>query len=93
MMLKNTNNGTFHPIMYFESPLPGPENENSVTRYKSKGHHTSGFESREKALEEANNIEVKLKETLYSSVTKELEGDLEWDGEGIPADIQIRAKS
>lgn len=95
MMLKNTKENTYHPIMYFESLLPGgyeSKANQKLIRYKSKGHRTTGFADRTEAV---NSIEVeiegKLKEMGYS-LNKELEGDLEWDGIDIPADVQLRSR-
>ncbi len=93
MMLKNTKENTYHPIMYFESLLPGDyesEGNQKLIRYKSKGHRTTGFTDRQEAV---NSIDVeiapKIKEMGYN-LNIELDSNLEWDGEGIPADIQIR---
>lgn len=95
MMLLNTKENTFHPIMYMESLFAGgfdAQINKGVIRYKSKGHHTIGFADRQEAL---NYIETeliaKLKEMGYN-VNLELEGDLEWDGLDIPADIQLRGR-
>lgn len=93
MMLKNTKENTFHPIMYFEALFPGgyeSEGNQKLIRYKSKGHRTAGFADRADAVNSiAVEIEGKLKEMGYR-LNKELDGDMEWDGDGIPADVQIR---
>ncbi|MBD3627633.1 hypothetical protein [Cyclobacterium sp.] len=87
-MLFNVKEETFHPILYFESPLPGnPEN---VVRYKSKGHRTIGLKTREEALATIKpEIEDKL-QTMAYAIKKELDDDIPWDGEVIPADVQLR---
>lgn len=96
MMLKNENKNTYHPIMYFENMFcGGDENEGNqkLIRYKSKGHHTSGFVNREDAIDSIKiELEDKIKEMGYN-VNMELENDLEWDGNGIPADVQLRSRS
>jgi len=89
MMLKNTKQNTYHPIMYFEHPFPGDETK--LIRYKSKGHHTAGFNDREDAVKSIDENEEKLNEMGYH-LNKELEGDLTWDGLGIPADTQLRSR-
>lgn len=96
MMLKNTTQNTYHPIMYFENLLPGgfdSEANKNLIRYKSKGHRTDGFPDRQDAV---NSIDVeitgKLKDMGYN-LNKELEGDLEWDGNDIPADVQMRPRN
>lgn len=95
MMLKNTQANTYHPIMYFEHLLPGghdSEANQKIIRYKSKGHRTIGFADRQEAIDSIKpEMEDKLKEMGYS-LNKELEGDLEWDGIEIPADVQLRSK-
>jgi hypothetical protein len=95
-MLKNEKQNTYHPIMYFENMFPGgdeSEGNQKFIRYKSKGHHTSGFINRNDAL---NSIEIELVEHLKDigyNVNKELNEDIIWDGVGIPADVQIRNRS
>lgn len=96
MMLKNTKENTYHPIMYFESLLPGgyeSEANQKLIRYKSKGHRTVGFTNRQDAINSiALEIESKLKDMGYN-LNKELDGYLEWDGLDIPADVQMRPRS
>jgi hypothetical protein len=96
MMLKNLKTNTYHPIMYLEKPLPGgleSEGNQKLIRYKSKGHRTTGFTNREEAVTSIDTeVEARLKEMGYN-VNRDLEGDIEWDGEGIPADTQLRNRS
>lgn len=95
-MLKNEKQNTYHPIMYFENMFCGgdeSEGNKKLIRYKSKGHHTSGFVNREDALNSIKTeLEERIKEMGYN-INKELEDDIAWDGEGIPADVQIRERS
>lgn len=49
-MLHHTKENWFHPIYYYESPLLGPISEQKILRYKSKGHHTTGFSERTAAV-------------------------------------------
>jgi len=88
MMLFNTKEKTYHPILYFEHPLPGLS---EVIRYKSKGHRTTGFKDREEAIA---TIKPELIDRLPGyKITQELDGDFYWDGIDIPADIQLRSKN
>jgi len=88
MMLFNVKEETYHPIMYFEHPFAGEDND--VYRFKSKGHRTIGFKDREEALA---SIEKEVTPQLKKyEVYKELEGDIPWDGEETPADNQLRNK-
>lgn len=97
MMLKNTATGKFHPIFYIEKPFPDMESEanKKYIRYKSKGHHTKGFVNRDEAVK---NIETslsmdKLQTLCVSKRNLELDGDVEWDGQDIPADHQLRERN
>jgi hypothetical protein len=91
-MLHNQKQDTYHPIFYYDTPLPGGFEEgsinNEVIRYKSKGHHTTGFKTRPEAVVSAMELLVKLEEQ-HDTVTLNIEKDIEWDGEDIPADIQL----
>jgi hypothetical protein len=76
-MLINEATGRFHPILFYESPLPGnPEN---LVRHKSKGHHTAGFDTRAEAEVAARELAERQQARLA------LSQDLPWDGEDIPA--------
>jgi hypothetical protein len=76
-MLVNEATGRFHPILFYESPLPGnPEN---LVRHKSKGHHTAGFDTRDEAVAEARELAER------QGARMALSQDLPWDGEDIPA--------
>lgn len=88
MMLFNIAEQTYHPIIYFEHPFSG--NDNDLYRFKSQGHKTTGFKEREDAL---TSIEIELIPWVRGRSTqiyKELDGDIPWDGKGIPADNQLR---
>lgn len=70
MMLKNTKENTYHPIMYFESLFAGgyeSDANQKTLRYKSKGHRTNGFIERQDAVNSIKTeIEDKLKEMGYN---------------------------
>ncbi len=95
MMLKNTSTNTYHPIMYWESPLPGgfdSEGNKNLIRYKSKGHHTKGFDNREDAVKSIDSqMEPGCKHFGYH-LNRELDGDLIWDGLDMPVDVQLRGR-
>lgn len=87
MILFNIKEQTWHPILYFEHPFA---NEIDVCRFKSKGHRTIGLKTREEALA---TIKPELEDRLEGyKVYKDLDNDLMWDGEDIPADNQLRDK-
>lgn len=96
MMLHNTTENKYHPIFYLESPLPGgmeSEGNQNLIRYKSKGHHTTGFETRDKAIESVNNELIGQIKSIGYIPNLELDEDLSWDGKDIPADQQIRNRT
>ncbi len=88
-MLHNVRANRWHPILYYECPLPGPPDAAKPVRHKSKGHHTEGYTTREDAI-----IGAKM---VAAAVSKEcsdtgkcrlaLEEDIPWGGDGIPADV------
>jgi len=91
-ILENKKNGKFHPIIYHEKPFPGPYDENKPIRLKSKGHHTKGFKTRKDALKDIAENKKEWADVLLfgGSFKLELENDIIWTGEGIPADIILR---
>lgn len=92
MILVNSTAGTFHPILYLESPMPGnTQPSETARRYKSKFHHTTGFATREEAIESAKELVPKIKEhfVLYDEPRLDFDCSPEWDGEGIPASVII----
>lgn len=88
MMLFNTKEETYHPIWYSEKFLPG--NPDDLTRYQSRGHLTVGIKDRDVALKKADELYKNIETNLSFTISKELEYDILWDGEEIPADNQIR---
>jgi hypothetical protein len=79
-MLHNTVNDKYHPIVFRYAPPPSGDLENKAQRYKSAGHHTEGFDSREIAVEAAKIIASKCGEAELA-----LEGDILWEDLEMPA--------
>lgn len=95
MMLINRKTNTYHPIYYMEHPFIAFEANENVIRFKSKGHHTTGFATRQEALDSIEEqLRVPLRKMGYA-IREELEEErlLEWDGEDIPIDNQLRPKT
>jgi hypothetical protein len=93
-ILHNTKLNKWHPIFYFESPLPGGGIEDLV-RYKSNGHHTTGFDTRELAVKNINeNLINQIKDSTIFTPLLEIEEktDIDWNGDNIPADMQVRKR-
>jgi hypothetical protein len=84
-MLHNSGANRWHPIVFVESPLPGPHTPDKPIRHKSKMHHTGGFATREEA-------EANAKDDLAPKIEGprlELATVFEWDGEGIPTMVHF----
>jgi hypothetical protein len=47
-MLINEATNRYHPIIFYPAPLPGGDMK-VFPRYKSKGHHTIGFDTLDEA--------------------------------------------
>jgi hypothetical protein len=80
-MLHNTKDKRWHPILFVESPLPGPPEPGKPVRLRSKGHHTVGFATREEALASI----VEKAPQVEPPAASDTEKDIEWDGDGVPA--------
>lgn len=87
LLIHNAKLNRWHPAYYTESPLPGPPAPNKPVRHKSGGHHTEGFETREAALARMNINAKQIVDGGFAPSCAICAGYLEWDGEGIPADV------
>jgi len=65
-----------HPIVFRYAPTPS-----GCDRYKSIGHHTDGFDTRDAAIEFINHTLTKHFPGCQVNVDK----DYAWDGSGTPA--------
>jgi hypothetical protein len=87
-LIHNQKLNRWHPVIYRESPLPGPDSPDKPVRHKSLGHHTEGFPTRDEAITNANTMAKKIVEGGHWTACKlALDEDLPWDGEDIPADV------
>jgi hypothetical protein len=83
-IIENTASNTFHPIVFCESPMPG-ETPNLI-RVKSKMHHTIGFKEKSDAIKNINEeLFEKVKDVFIGTPKLDLETQLTWNGNGIPA--------
>ena len=85
-MLHNANTGRFHPILFDESPLPGPHSPDKPIRHKSQGHHTKGYDTLELAIEGAKGPEMgaRMKEVFGIEPRYALDEVITWHGEDLP---------
>lgn len=92
-MLHNTTAQRWHPVLFNESSLPGPDAPDKPVRHKSRMHHTTGFPTREEALD---NARTSLADAVRTQGMGEpefcLDKDFPWDGEGIPAMVVFFVK-
>ena len=84
-LVHNTATSRWHPILFSESPLPGPDDPAKPVRHRSRGHHTVGFDTREAAVADATAMKEKLKEHSLGEPKLALTKDFEWDGQDVPA--------
>lgn len=78
-MIRDFKNKRYHPVLFLCYPTPS-----GMKRYKSKGHHTVGFDSREEAVEFCKGDMTEHCKT-YGDPVYCLEKDFPWNGEEIPA--------
>lgn len=90
LILFNESTERWHPILYWECPPPSA-NLGDCLRWKSKGHHTSGFPTKEEAIsgdEGVLDLCRRQKDALVGgSVYYDTEIELAWDGADIPSDV------
>jgi hypothetical protein len=78
-ILQNTSLNRWHPIVFRESPFPGGRQLEAGKRYKSAGHHTDGFSTRDEAEAEAKAMCKRNGADFATDVV------FEWNGSGTPA--------
>ncbi len=81
-LLKNMKTGRYHPIVFRPGPAPSSDPSDPVQRFKSKGHHTDGFDTRELAFAYFEDEKVKEAGVWWTGV------EWNWSGEGIPAMVE-----
>ncbi len=84
-LVRNTKANRWHPIYFQRYPMPGGTEQTNLTRYRSGGHHTAGFTSREEAVRVARTgIAPRLRNICAGPVRFSLDTDFLWNGEDIP---------
>lgn len=81
-MIHNVKTDTWHPVIFRDAPMPGPDGY-KLGRVKSHGHHTTGFATRAEAEADVE------QHPHLQGVPFDREWVYEWDGEGIPALVAI----
>ncbi len=77
-MLHNQTTGRYHPILFYYAPPPSGDTA-EMARYRSKGHHTIGFDDRDTAVFEAADIARRTNAKMACG------GDIVWPGDELPA--------
>lgn len=91
LMLQNKATQRFHPILFWESPMPS-QTLGSALRWKSKGHHTTGFNQRSDAvnammlLVEQSHGMNKVGSVYYLDDQKQ---DGHWSGDDTPTSVMF----
>lgn len=91
-MIRDSHTGRFHPVILKESPLPGPPSDDKPVRFKSHGHHTTGFESRDDAIASiVNEMAQQLPGLRYLTDLGDSDKDMKWDSskEGLPTISEV----
>lgn len=84
-MLHNLKDEKWHPIAFLNMPRPSEDGTENFTRYKSKGHHTTGFKNRDEAIEFAKTTMTEWSNANFSKTLYCLDKAFPWDGEETPA--------
>ena len=95
-MIHDTHTGRFHPVILKESPLPGPPSPDKPVRFRSHGHHTTGFGSRDDAIASIRDeMAPKLKNLRYLAVLGNPAKDMIWDSntENLPIVAAVISES
>lgn len=85
-MLHNQKLNRWHPILFENTFAPG---DGEVSAYKSRMHHTSGFATREEAVNDIPNLKERVNSHIGPVDKIAIDKDIEWDGEGIPAMVDF----
>ena len=88
LILHNTKLNRWHPILFWECPPPSGH-LGACFRWKSRGHHTSGFPSlaeAEKYIHE-HGLPEQHKHKQGGHVYFDTDQPVEWNGEGTPAAV------
>lgn len=78
VLLHNTSTDRWHPMPFRWAPAPSEDTDAEVTRYKSIGHHTEGFVTKDEAVA---HVQATEEFVLFGL-------EYEWDGTDIPATVQ-----
>lgn len=91
---RNALTNRFHPFLWIPAPLSG-DIGSDVVRYKSKAHHTTGFETLEAAQKEAREAIAPYVEKNYGSAVLEVDEaeDDAWQADEVPASVLLRPAS
>jgi hypothetical protein len=84
-ILFNAATKRWHPVVFVQAPLPGPDRPDKPIRHLSRMHHTEGFGTRAEALDDLTNSLRPRVESIATGRTRvATEVDLVWDGQRTP---------
>lgn len=67
---QNLVTGRYHPFVWYEAPLPSDDGTEPVVRFRSKFHHTVGFETLDAARAAVDREVVPYVELAYDCVVE-----------------------
>lgn len=86
---KNIVTGRFHPFVWRYAPAPSSELSEPIQRYKSKMHHTAGFDTEQEARESIPGL-VNVVRAHYGEACLRTEhvGQMTWQPGEVPAAVR-----
>lgn len=87
---RNEYTNRFHPFAWREAPLPSADPDETICRFKSKMHHTAGFETVEEARAFASGEMATGIREVFGTATLRLDdiGEMAWQPGEVPASVR-----
>ena len=85
----NEQTGKYHPFVWYNSPAPSEDGTEPFTRFKSKMHHTGGFETEEEARAEIPKVAQIVRERFgLATIRTDAVIRMTWGPNEVPAAVQ-----
>lgn len=86
---RNEKTGRFHPFAWYEAPMPSSNGDEPVQRFKSKCHHTAGFDNEDAARAEIPRFSGIIRERFgLATVRADRIGQMTWEPSEVPAAVR-----
>lgn len=95
LLLQNNKTKRWHPIIYWECPLPSEKiGEGYLRRWKSKSHHTEGFKTKDEAINSSEGGVINVCKRMVTileggNIYYDIKRFKKWDDKGIPASVMF----